>query len=204
MLSVLSLDILSAIMFSMVLIHLALAPTFGPIRRPQKNLARALPIINFLFVCRVQFSALMLSLTHRTTGCGSLFFFLVANMTIKAQQSSMIVTYSRQLMEMNLSSELSLRCKSILSTTSFGNKRCYQKFRVVEQPPHATRELSPKIDAVGILGVKCEIGVSNLIFESDEGAWEMKFSTSHIVELTRQLCLCLLTIFAAFFIAKLM
>ncbi len=39
MLSTLSLDILSAIMFSIVLIHLALTPTFEPIRMPQKNLA---------------------------------------------------------------------------------------------------------------------------------------------------------------------
>ncbi len=76
-LSTLSLDILSAIMFLMVLIHLALTPTFEPIRRPQKNLASALPIGHF--------SALVLSVTHRMTGCGLLLIFLVANVTIEAQ-----------------------------------------------------------------------------------------------------------------------
>ncbi len=42
-----SLEIFSAILFSVVLIHLAFTPTFEPIRRPHKNLARALPIIIF-------------------------------------------------------------------------------------------------------------------------------------------------------------
>ncbi len=77
-------DILSAIMLSMVLNHLALTPKFEPIRRPWKNLARALPIIDFLLVFRVQLSALVLSVTHRTTGCGSLLSFLVANMMLEA------------------------------------------------------------------------------------------------------------------------
>ncbi len=45
--SFLSLDILSTITFSIVLIHFALMPTFEPISRPQKNLARA-------FLARVQ------------------------------------------------------------------------------------------------------------------------------------------------------
>ena len=81
----LSLDILSAITFSIVLIHLAFTPTFEPIRNPQKNLARALPIFDFLLVCKVQFSALVLSVTHRTTGYGSSLIFRDANATRDAQ-----------------------------------------------------------------------------------------------------------------------
>jgi hypothetical protein len=42
---VLNLDILSAITFSIVLIHFTFTPTLDPIRRPQKNLAKALPMV---------------------------------------------------------------------------------------------------------------------------------------------------------------
>ncbi len=70
-----NLEILSAISFSPVLIHFVLIPTLEPIKRPQKNLARALPILDFLLVCRVQFSALDLSVMHRTTGYGLLLIF---------------------------------------------------------------------------------------------------------------------------------
>jgi hypothetical protein len=56
----LSLDILSAIMFSRVLIHFALIPTCKLIRSPQKNLARAQPMIDLLLVWRVQLSVLVL------------------------------------------------------------------------------------------------------------------------------------------------
>ena len=56
------------ISFSIVLIHFALIPTFEPIRRPQKNLARARPILDFLDVWIVQLSVLVLSVTHKTTG----------------------------------------------------------------------------------------------------------------------------------------
>ena len=66
--SFLSLEILSAISFSIVLIHFALKPTFEPIRRPQKNLARARPILDFLDVWIVHLSSLVLSVTHKTTG----------------------------------------------------------------------------------------------------------------------------------------
>jgi hypothetical protein len=51
--------------------------------------------------------------------------------------------------------------------------------------PRTTRELSLTIDAVGILGIKCAFGVSNLIFESGDRACEKKISSSYIVELTR-------------------
>ena len=81
----LSLDILLAITFLMVLIHLAFTPTFEPIRMPQKNLARALPMFDFLLVCNVQFNALVLSVTHKTTGCGSSLTFQDANTTRDAQ-----------------------------------------------------------------------------------------------------------------------
>jgi hypothetical protein len=80
-----SLEILSAIIFSTVLIHLALMPTFEPIKSPQKNLARAQPILDFLLVCKVQFSALVLSVTHKTTGCGSSLIFWDAKTTNDAQ-----------------------------------------------------------------------------------------------------------------------
>ncbi len=56
--------ILSAILFSTVLIHLALIPTCEPIKSPQKNLAKARPILDFLLACKVQFNVLLLSVTH--------------------------------------------------------------------------------------------------------------------------------------------
>ena len=83
--SAFSLDILSAIRFSIVLIHFAFTPTSDPIKRPQKNLARALPIIDFLLVCKVQFNALVLSVTHDMTGYGSSLTLRDANVTRDAQ-----------------------------------------------------------------------------------------------------------------------
>ncbi len=80
-----SLEISSAIIFSTVLIHLALTPTFEPIKNPQKNLARAQLILDFMLVCKVQFSALVLSVTHKMTGCGSSLIFWVAKTTNDAQ-----------------------------------------------------------------------------------------------------------------------
>jgi hypothetical protein len=64
----LTLEISSAILLASVLIHLALMPTSDPIKRPQKNLARARPLIDFLHVCIVHFLALILSVTQSTTG----------------------------------------------------------------------------------------------------------------------------------------
>ena len=80
-----SLEILSAISFSTVLIHLALIPTCEPIKSPQKNLASARPILDFLLVCKVQLSALVLSVTHKMTGCGSSLIFRDAKTTSEAQ-----------------------------------------------------------------------------------------------------------------------
>ncbi len=81
----LSLDILSVITFLVVLIHFALIPTCEPIRSPQKNLARARPMMDFLLVWRVQLSALVLSVTQRTTGYGSLLTLQVAKTTRAVQ-----------------------------------------------------------------------------------------------------------------------
>jgi hypothetical protein len=80
-----SLKILSAISFSTMLIHFALTPTFEPIKRPQKNLARARPILDFLLVCRVELSALVLSVTRKMMGCGSSLTLWVAKVTRDAQ-----------------------------------------------------------------------------------------------------------------------
>jgi len=81
----LSLDILSVIAFLVVLIHLAFTPIFEPISNLQKNLAKIRPMIDFLFVCKVQFSALVLSVTHNTTGCGSSVIFILSNAALEAQ-----------------------------------------------------------------------------------------------------------------------
>ncbi len=80
-----SLDIASAILLSSVLIHFALIPTLELIRRLQKNLARARPIIDFFNVWMVQFLALMLSVMHRTTGLGSLLIKSSQNAVSAAQ-----------------------------------------------------------------------------------------------------------------------
>ncbi len=80
-----SLEILSAITFLTVLIHFALMPAYEPIKSPQKNLPRARPILDLLLVCKVQFSALVLSVTHKMTGCGSSLIFWDAKTTNDAQ-----------------------------------------------------------------------------------------------------------------------
>ena len=56
---------------------------------------------------------------------------------------------------------------------------------------------------IGILGIRCAIGVSNLIPESGARALEMNINSSRIVGFTRYKWLWLFTIFAAFFIANL-
>jgi hypothetical protein len=81
----LSLEILLAISLLMVLIYFALIPTLEPIRRPQKNLARARPMINFLIVWRVQLSARVWSVMQSTIGCGPKLIFCVANTMSDAQ-----------------------------------------------------------------------------------------------------------------------
>ncbi len=45
-----SLEILSVIVFSTALIHFAFIPMFEPIKRPQKYLVRAQPMLDFLLV----------------------------------------------------------------------------------------------------------------------------------------------------------
>jgi len=86
---------------------------------------------------------------------------------------------------MNDSSEFSLRCRSVLSTMFDGKMKCHQNLRVIEYPPQARSKLSPTMDAVGVLGMRCAIGVSNLIPESGLSATERKFNSSHIVLFTR-------------------
>jgi hypothetical protein len=55
-------------LFATVLIRFAFMPTSEPIKSPQKNLAKAQPMKDFLLVCIVQFLALMLSVTQSTIG----------------------------------------------------------------------------------------------------------------------------------------
>jgi hypothetical protein len=78
------LEIPSAILFLTVLIYVAFIPTLEPIKSPQKNLARARPMIDFLQVCVVQFFALMLSVTQKTTGLGSLMMSSLSEMAVIA------------------------------------------------------------------------------------------------------------------------
>ena len=81
----LSLEILSAKMFLRELIHLAFTPRFEPINNPQKNLAKTWRMIDFLLVWSVQFKALVLSVTHSTTGCGSSLTLRLSKTTSAAQ-----------------------------------------------------------------------------------------------------------------------
>ncbi len=106
-------------------------------------------------------------------------------------------------MEMKDSSKLSFRCRSIFFTTFLGKEKCHQNFNVIEYPPHASSELSPTIDAVGDLGMRWAIGVSNLMPKSGFSASAKKFNSFGIVLFTRYVLLLLFTIFTAFFMAKL-
>ena len=69
----------------------------------------------------------------------------------------------------------------------FEMQECWLNYflREREVPIESQGELSPMMDAVGILGIKCAIGVSNLIPESGDKACEMKINSSCIVEFTR-------------------
>ena len=78
------------------------------------------------------------------------------------------------MIEINDSSELSLRCRSVLSTMFDGKMKCHQNYRVIEYLPQARSELSPTMDAVGVLGMRCAISVSNLIPESGLSATKRK------------------------------
>ncbi len=80
------LEILSAILFSTGLIHVSFITMLEPIKSTQKNLARASPMIDFLQVCLVQFFALMLSVTQRTTGLGSSMMLSFSEMAVIAEQ----------------------------------------------------------------------------------------------------------------------
>ncbi len=62
-------------------------------------------------------------------------------------------------MEMEAWSELSFRCKRVFTTTLSGKEKCHQNFNATEYPPHVSKELSPTIDVVGVLGMRWAIGV---------------------------------------------
>ena len=99
------LEISSVILSWTVLIHVAFIPTLEPIKSLQKNLARARPMIDFLHVCIVKFLVLMLSVMQRTIGLGSSMMSSLSEMAvIAAQQFIIIVIYSKQLIEMKVSS----------------------------------------------------------------------------------------------------
>ena len=78
-------EISSATLFSSVAIHFELIPKGESIMSPQKNLANARPIIEFLEVCVVQFMALVLSVILKTTGYGSSVNWFVDRATNAAQ-----------------------------------------------------------------------------------------------------------------------
>jgi hypothetical protein len=80
------LEISSVILFLAVLIHVAFIPTLEPIKSPQKNLARAHPMIDFLQVCVIQFLALMLSVTQRNPGLESSMMSSLSEMAAIAAQ----------------------------------------------------------------------------------------------------------------------
>ena len=95
-------EILSATSFLSVLIQVELMPSGESICSPQKNLASALPIIERLLVCKVQFRALVLSVTLKITGYGSSDTASISITVSAAHQFMMTVTYSRQLIEMKV------------------------------------------------------------------------------------------------------
>jgi hypothetical protein len=87
----------------------------------------------------------------------------------------MMITYSKQLMETKVESELFFMKRRVCSTTFLGNVKCHQNPKVTEYPLQDIKELSPTIDAFGVLGIKWAMGVLNLISRSCKRAWEMKF-----------------------------
>ncbi len=79
------LETLSTMQLASVLIHVAFMPMSEPIKSPQKNLATAHPMMDFLLVCIVRFSALMLSITQSTTGWVSVVIWLLSIAVMAAQ-----------------------------------------------------------------------------------------------------------------------
>jgi hypothetical protein len=70
------------------------------------------------------------------------------------------VTYSKQLIEIKVSSLLFFRWSRVLSIMKSGKERYHQVLRLVEYPPQARRELSPNKKADGVLGMIKAIGTS--------------------------------------------
>ncbi len=75
----------SAILLSLVLIHLEFIPSREPIRREQKKQASLQPIIDFLHAPVVQLKADALSVMLRRTGCGLLVAEVVVTTWSNAQ-----------------------------------------------------------------------------------------------------------------------
>ena len=146
----LTLEILSAILLTLVLIHSALMPTSDPIKRPQKNLAKARPIIDFLQIRIVHFLALILSVTQSTTRWGLSVILLSRKAVKDAQLLMIIVTYSRRFMEMNVLSSLFLRWSKVHWTILLGKGKYHQSSRSVEYSPEEREELSPIKNAAGV------------------------------------------------------
>ncbi len=136
-----------------MLIHWELIPRGELIRSKQKKRARRRPILDLQQALVVQLNADALSVTLRSTGYGSLVGFLVRTIWRAAKELMMTVTNSRMLIEMSRPSALSLLCKSVHSLTSSGNGRCHQKPRESDYLPAPSRQLSPKVVNVGILGI---------------------------------------------------
>ncbi len=104
---------------------------------------------------------------------------------------------------MNVWSLLFFRWSKVRDTTSSGNGRDHHILSWVEKPPHKSKELSPKRQAVGFRVMMKAIGVSNFMPDSSSRAWRMNSSSSYIVLLILYKCLLLLTSFAANLSAKL-
>jgi len=95
------------------------------------------------------------------------------------------VTYSKQLIEINVSSLLFFRWSSVLLIIKSGNDRYHQVRRVVEYPQQAQRELSPNKKADGVLGMIKAIGTSNFSLEFSLKAWRMNSISARIVSLIK-------------------
>jgi len=95
------------------------------------------------------------------------------------------VTYSKQLIEINISSLLFFRWSSVLSIMKSGNDRYHQVYRVVEYLPQARRELSPNKKADGVLGMIKAIGTSNFAQKFSLKAWRMNSISARIVSLIK-------------------
>ena len=75
------------------------------------------------------------------------------------------VTNSRTLIEISRPSLLLLLKSSVGWMTSSGKGMCHQNPNAIKKPPAPSSELSPIVVANGVRGMRCAIGVSQLIPE---------------------------------------